>query len=154
MSYKYDATQVNEYGLIAEGLYEVILEKAETKTLPSGKEKIGIMFRIRSDVDQAFQNRVVFEDIWKERDTEFFNRKRLNMLMGTQNFENGKTFNSIAELIDALTGAFLQINVTKSYDDYRQEEVNGISYYRSSEHKPQTVAATQPSDISEDDIPF
>ena len=154
MSYKYDATQVNEYGLIAEGLYEVILEKAETKTLPSGKEKIGIMFRIRSDVDQAFQNRVVFEDIWKERDTEFFNRKRLNMLMGTQNFENGKTFNSIAELIDALTGAFLQINVTKSYDDYRQEEVNGISYYRSSEHKPQTVAETQPSDISEDDIPF
>lgn len=154
MSYKYDATQVNEYGLIAEGLYEVILEKAETKTLPSGKEKIGIMFRIRSDVDQAFQNRVVFEDIWKERDTEFFNRKRLNMLMGTQNFENGKTFNSIAELIDALTGAFLQINVTKSYDDYRQEEVNGISYYRSSEHKPQTVAATQPSDTSEDDIPF
>jgi hypothetical protein len=154
MSYKYDATQANEYGLIEEGTYEVILEKAETKTLPSGKEKIAIMFRIRTDIEQPFQNRVLFEDIWKERDTEFFNRKRLNMLMGTQKFENGKTFASIAELLDELIGSFLQIKVVKTYDDYKQEEVNSISYYRSSEHKPQAVSAAKEPAISDEDIPF
>jgi len=157
MSYKFDATTADAYSLVKEGLYEVILEKADTKTLPSGKEKIGIQFRIRTDVEQDFGNRVIFEDIWKERDTEFFNRKRLNQLLGTQHFENGKTFANVEELLEAIRGTYLQIKVTEVFDDYRGEPVNGIAYYRSSENTPQALSSKEEEKevvIKDEDIPF
>lgn len=148
-------TFTNTNALIKEGEYEVILEKAEIKKLPmSGKEKIAIQFRIRTDVEQDAKNRVIFEDIWKEKDNpQFFNRRRLNLLLATQKIENGKTFNTIQELLQVLTGSTLVIKIAVEHDDYRNEEVNKITYYRSSKVKPQEVTAKKP-EIKDEDLPF
>jgi hypothetical protein len=146
-------TFTNTSGLIKEGEYEVILEKAEIKKLLSGKEKIGIQFRIRTDVEQEGKNRIIFEDIWKEKDNpQFFNRRRLNLLLATQKIENGKTFDTIAELLKFLTGSMLVVKVAVEHDEYRNEEVNKIVYYRSSKAKPQEVA--KPKIAKDEDLPF
>jgi hypothetical protein len=142
----------NTYGLIDEGKYEVFIKEALIKTTINGKEKIAIQFKIRDDVQQKFQNRVIFEDIWKERETEFFNRKRLNQLLGTQSFEDGKTFDSIQDLLQSLKGINLVIKVNKEMDDYKNEEVNSVYFYESSKHKPKTIAA--PKEIKDEDLPF
>jgi hypothetical protein len=95
----------NSYGLLAEGEYEVVIERVEEKVSTNGKKNISIMFRVRDDIEQDGKNRVLFESIWKEKDTDFYNRKRLNQLLGTQHFEDGKTFKDINDVLDSIKGA-------------------------------------------------
>jgi hypothetical protein len=110
-------------------------------------------------VDQAFKGRIVFEDIWKERETQFFNRKRLNQLLGTQNMTDGKVFESINEVLTALVGANLVIKVNKEFDDYRQEEINRVYFYETTKQKPQKLGETKNKnlekiEIKDEDLPF
>lgn len=153
MSYTYE----NKQDLIAEGDYEVIVDKIERKTLPSGKEKIGINFRIRSDVEgQKYGNRIVFEDIWQEKDhPEFFNRRRINQILGTQGIKEGTVFEDINDVIKVLEGSFLQIHIVAVFDDYRGTDVNKVSYYKSSNFKPQSMGGADTTiALTEDELPF
>lgn len=154
MSYIYDASDSN--GLVKAGDYEATIERIEKKTLPSGKEKLSIMYRIRSDVEQPYKNKCLFEDIWSERDNpNMFNRKRINQLLGTQNPEDGQVFETINDVIDFLTGCNLIIHVAVELDTYHGEDVNTISFYRSSKIKPQTLNESKAEEtIKDDDIPF
>ncbi len=160
MNYTYEADKSG--GLIAEGDYEATLERMERKTLPSGKEKISCMFRIRSDVEQKYGNKCVFDDIWAEKDNPgVFNRRRLNQLMGTQEIEDGHVFEDINEVIDFLLGSNLIIHVGVEFDNYHGEDVNKVSYYKSSKAKPQSLGAKPEEsknlgkvEVEEDDLPF
>lgn len=159
MPYTFNTKDLGTYGLIDDGKYEVFIKEASIKTTPSGKEKISIQFKIREDVDQAFKGRIVFEDIWKERETQFFNRKRLNQLLGTQNMTDGKVFESINEVLTALVGANLVIKVNKEFDDYRQEEINRVYFYETSKKQPQKLGETKNKnlekiEIKDEDLPF
>jgi len=150
--------------LVKEGDYEARIESVEKKVLPSGKEKLSIRFRLRDDVGQAYGNKVVFEDIWSERDNpQFFNRRRINQLLGTQNIADGTRFDSIDDIVKFITGACLIVHIAIVFDDYRGEEVNTISFYRSSKNKPQTIASTTTTQVetktggvvvSNEDLPF
>lgn len=150
--------EVKEYSLIPEGDYEVRIEKAERKTLSTGKEKLTITYVVRQDVEQECKNRYVFEDIWQEKDNpQFFNRKRLNQLLGTQDIKEGTTFADINEVLDFLWNQSLIVHIGQSYDDYRQKDVNYVSYYKSSQHLPQklgSTATTTKVEITDDELPF
>ena len=99
MSYKYDASDAN--GLMKENDYEAIIERMEVKTIPSGKNKLSVMFRIRNDVEQPYGNKCLFKDIWAEKDNpEVFNRKQINQLLGTQQIKDGTEFESINDIIN------------------------------------------------------
>jgi hypothetical protein len=156
MSYTFDSKVGNS--LLKEGEYEVRVERIETKTTTTGKEKIAIMFRVREDVEQEGKNRVLFEDIWKEKENpQFFNRKRLNLLLRTQDLENGKTFETIQDLFKELQGAMLIVKVSVEMDDYRGEEVNRIIYYRHTKNASKTVSNTSPKakeEVKDEDLPF
>jgi hypothetical protein len=157
MPYTFNTKDLGAYGLIDDGKYEVYIKEALIKTTPSGKEKISIQYKIRDDIEQKFQNRIIFEDIWKERDTEFFNRKRLNQLLGTQHLEDGKVFDGIQDLLASLVGANLVIKVNKEFDDYRQEEINRVYYYESSKNQPKKVGENknlEKIEIADEDLPF
>lgn len=168
MSYTYDASELS--GLVKEGDYEATIERMERKTLPSGKEKLSIMYRIRSDVEgQAYGNKCIFEDIWEEKDNPgVFNRRRLNQLMGTQEIEDGHTFETINDVIDFLLGGNLIIRVSVELDEYHGEDVNKVAFYRSSKIKPQKLGGeaddkkadvvkenpVQTGEVVGDDLPF
>lgn len=166
MAYVYDESQAqqNDFSLVEEGMYEVKIELMSTKTTPNGKEAIAVRYRIRDDIDQKFQNRVLFEDIWKERKSDYYNRKRLNQLMGTQHFPDGKTFGDIYEVMDELQGRFLQVKVVIEHNDYTGKDENKIAFYSSTDHGPQELGeeddtSTTEGDIDdieveEDDLPF
>ena len=153
--------QDNDYGLLDAGEYEVTIDKIETKELPSGAKKIGIQFRVRTDVEQGFKNRIIFEDIWKERETEFYNRKRINQLLGTQEFKDGQTFPTVQDLMDELRGCNLVANVVIAFSDYRNEDENKILFYQTTKIKPKKLGDTPAAkedtpkiDVKEDDLPF
>ena len=154
--YTYNANE-NGSGLIKEGDYEVSIERIERKTLPSGKEKLSVMYRIRTDVEQQYKNKCVFEDIWAERENpKVFNRKRINQLLGTQKIEDGTTFETINDVINFLLYNNLIIHITVETDTYRGEDVNMIQYYKSSKEIPQSVPMKQSGNLPvvEDDLPF
>lgn len=139
--------------LINEGEYEVQLERMLEGETPSGKRKLDLMFRFRDVEGQGYVNRVLFDTIWKERETEYYNRRRINMLLGTQHYEDGKTFKNIQEIIDEMLGSYLRIKVVVAYDDYRKEDVNKIQYYMSSQNQPKKLESKK-VEVSEDDLPF
>lgn len=159
MSYTYQKTNIET--LMPEGDYEARIENAELKTLPSGTQKLMITYRIRQDVDQMFQNKVMWEDIWRERaNPEVFNRKRINQLLGTQDLKDGTVFNTINDIISFLKGKTLIIHVIQTFDEYNQKNINIVSWYKSSKvasSEPQPVAEPPKYEevvIQDDDLPF
>lgn len=159
MSYTYE--KVGDYDLLEEGDYEVKIERIAEQVTNSGAEKIGIKFRVRSDVDQKYQNRCLFEDIWKSRNEGRYNPRRLNQLLGTQELEDGHTFESIEEMFEFLTGANLLAHVVVSFDDWSGKDINRIAYYKPSKNKPQVLNSNINSNndndkkvIDDDDLPF
>lgn len=159
MSYLYSKKE-DQYSLIAEGEYEVTLEQITEASTMSGKKKLDIAFRLRNDVEQEHQNRVVYEAIWQEKDTNYYNRKRLNQLIGSQEVEDGTTFNTVQEIIDLLKGAKLVIKVVVAYDDYRKVDVNKVAYYSKTKKPNKKLGDIKVKDtketieISDDDLPF
>jgi hypothetical protein len=145
MSYTFNQTEVenNDYELLIEGEYEVTLEKINTAETQSGKKKLDITFRVKDiEGQEKFKNRLIWDTIWKERDTEFYNRKRLNSLLGTQRIQSGTVFENINEIIESLSNANVRIKVLKEFDEYRQKDVNRVHYYMSTqieELKPKTL---------------
>ena len=140
MSYKYNASDAS--GLVKEGDYEAIVERMEVKTIPSGKNKLSIAFRIRDDVEQAYKNKWMFKDIWEEKENPgIFNRKQINQLLGTQKIEDGTEFASINEIIKFLENAPLIIHVGIEFNDWKGEDVNTISYFKKTKVVPQRVNA-------------
>lgn len=156
MSYTYSKANDGEYGLITAGEYEVVIESIKTTTIPTtGTEKIAITYRIRDDIEgQKFGNRLLFEDIWKEKtDKRFYNRKRLNQLLGTQkDVKDGQSFDDIEDLLDVLRGGYLVIVVKEEFDNYYEKDINTIHYYKSSKALPKTLE--NPIVIEDDDLPF
>lgn len=162
MPYTFDqkAADASSYELLKEGEYEVFIEKATIKTTTTGKQKIALQFRVRTDVEQEAKNRVIFEDIWKERENpNFFNRKRINQLLGTQHFTDGTAFENVEKLLEAITGTNLVIKVGIDFDEYYKKDVNYVSYYKTTKagaksvgSKPETKAAAK--EIADEDLPF
>lgn len=155
-SYTY---QSNSNSIKKAGDYEVFIEDIGVKTLElSGKEKLSIRFRIRDDVEQEYKNGIVFEDIWHEREhPEYFNRIRLNKLLGTQQIEDGKVFDDINAVIDFLKGSYLCIHLEVEFDDYNKQDRNVIKYYKKTSYPLQTANSTTTQvvdDLDDDELPF
>lgn len=156
MPYKYEKTS----SLVKNGDYEAKLENIERKTLPSGTEKLSLTWRIRDDIEgQSYGNKVLFEDIWREKESpEHFNRKRINQLLGTQKeVKEGTVFETINDIIEYMIGKYAIIHVDEVFDDYRGEDINKISYYKSSNQTPKqlgTQIKSSSSVVDNDDLPF
>ena len=166
-AYAYNAAESGEtkFEPLPEGDYEVSVEKIELRTLrTSGKVKVALQLRVRSDVEQEGKGRVIFDDVWKEKDhPEYFNRKRINMLLGTQDVKDGTVFDTIQDVMNALQGARMIAHVALEFDDFRGETINRVKWYRSSKTKPQTLgtassapvtSGTASIEMSDDELPF
>ena len=147
-----------ESELKPEGDYEVFVEKMEVRVLSTGTEKLYIQYRVRSDVEQAYKNCCLFEDIWKEKENpNKFNGKRINRLLGTQKLQKGTTFNGINDIINFMLGKRLVVHLVQQYDNYRQATINSIAYYKPTKEAPKQLGdkeAPKKEELSEDELPF
>ncbi len=162
-AYAYSAAESGneKHDPLPEGDYEVAVEKAELKTLKSGKIKISLWLRVRSDIEQEGKGRVVFDDIWKEKEhPEFFNRKRLNAILGAVGTKDGTVFDTIQDVLSAIQGTHLIAHVVQEYDEYHDETINRVKFYDKSKTKPQSLASapatsgTADTELSDDELPF
>lgn len=149
--YTYNA----ESNVKKEGVYECFIEKLEQGETNNGVKRINITLRIRSDVEQEYKNGTIFDTIWREKDNpEFYDRRKINRLLGTQNVKEGTSFASIEEIIKFLNGANLQVNLGVRFSEYSGKDENYVKYYGSSKVVAQTFTNNESIEITEDDLPF
>ena len=161
MSYTYTKQETND--LVKDGDYECTIENIKIKTTPNGVEYLSLMFRVRDDVEQAYQNRCLFDSIWHPKDNpNIFNPKRINQLLGTQAVQDGQVFDSIDDVINFLTGAKLIAHVKTEFNEYQGKDVNVIKYFNKSAHLPQKLGDNYKKDapdtgmkvVDDEDLPF
>lgn len=141
-----------EYEQIKDGEYEVEIESAEETEIPTTHTpKLKFVYTIRSDVEQGFQGRKIFEDWFKMRDTHDYNKKRLRQIIGaTKRAEPTQSFATLKEVLDFLVGKQVVVNVKNEDDSYNgitRTKLN-VKFYKESLHKPQTL------DLNDDELPF
>lgn len=145
-----------EYEQIKDGEYEVEIESAEETEIPTTHTpKLKFVYTIRSDVEQDFQGRKIFEDWFKMKDTHDYNKKRLRQIIwATKRAEPTQTFATLKEVLDFLVGKQVVVNVKNEDDSYNgitRTRLN-VKFYKESLHKPQTLNTQV--DLNDDELPF
>lgn len=138
MAFKADFSKAQEGGnsLKPEGNYEVVIDTAEVARTQSGKEKINIVYVIRNDVNQACQNGLIFDSIWKKKEpnpddqsVDGFNFGQLMAVAGAAKLQSGKEYANLGEFLAELVGKPLLVHLY--HDDY-----NDKMYEKIDEHSP------------------
>ena len=171
------------FELIPEGDYEVFVELAEERPTLSGTLSLSVRLKIRDDVQQPCQNRLLFLNIYKKKQpnsddlqVDGYNYLHLYHLLDvTGVFSSGKEFDSMTDICRILAGRELRVTVhhekwngklkeridqlkgvQESDPDYSQETVMNPSY--SVPPAPPAVSNSSSIDEFEEiisgDIPF
>lgn len=157
MSYELEDFKTEEYSIIENGEYEATLDKIDVKTSKNGNKYATLTYRIRDDVEQKFQKRILFDNLFKEKDangnaTEYYNRKRLTKIIKAIFPENTPlNFNTIDDIFDEIVDHKLIIVVNHSHDDYYDKEKNYISYFKPTKHGDKKL---DESDVTDEQVPF
>ena len=163
----YEFEQKDEYSLIPSGEYEVVLEKAEIKTAQSsGRPYISMKFRIRNDVEQPQQGRLIFESIFLEKTSNQFDKKKLGAIMRTQGPSGKYSFADDDEVVQYINGLAMRLTIElNGPDDYHSEDYNQVKYcsYKPTNVKAKTLGGVEEMNakfdgivevIDDSDLPF
>lgn len=138
--------------LIDSGEYECTIDKVELGKSKNDNDIVKLQYRIRVDIEQNAQNRIIFETIGLR--SEFFKKRAGGLLkcLGATN----KDF-LISEFIDFVSGKPILIKLGQRVSNYTGDEENYIQYISSSRHPNQTLSDTpivEGEDVLPDDLPF
>ena len=159
--------ETNVYELIEEDEYEFEL-KTEWATTKAGDKYINCIFKIRDDVEQNYQNRLVFDGIYRLKSTGEFQYSKIKKLI--ECLPNPVySFEDYDEVIQLLSGALIRAKVKIEYADEarpgsKDKNVIGYLSYLPTNHPTKKVVAPtvesvknqpQNTDVTdEEDIPF
>ena len=116
--------------------------------------------KIRSDVEQNCQGRLIFDDIWTNKDDGItYDGHKINRILGTQEIAEGTVFDTIQDVVKAMVGSYLVCDIRIKHDDYQDKDINFIHHYETSNAKPQKLGDepmqnTSAIEMDDDDIPF
>lgn len=140
----YEFSNKEEYELIPEGDYEVILDSAEIKVPEgNGKRYINCKFLIRTDVEQPQKGRVVFDKIFENKDTNQFDHRKLQKMLLVQGPSGTYTFAGDEELVQFINGLLMNIHISKKEaDEYHENPYNEVRYcsYKPSKAQPKSLS--------------
>lgn len=115
---------INNYELVPEGEYEVIIAKIEEKTSYNGSNtKLNFSLTVRNDVEQNCKDRVLFLEIWKKKTPndmdiliENYNFMHLMNVVKHCKIPDGTQFNSVSDLCKELVHKCIRVKV--HHDEY------------------------------------
>lgn len=145
MAFRTNTSKAQEGGnpLKPEGDYEVIIDTAEVTRTQSGKDKINIVYVIRNDVQQAYQNGLIFDSIWKKKEPNEddqsiggYNFGQLMAIADAAKLPDGKEYADLGAFLAELRGKPLRVHLY--HDDY-----NDKWYEKIDRHEPTTLTAVR-----------
>lgn len=109
------------FEIVPVGEYEVYVESAEERPTSKGRMQLSVKLRIRDDVPQACQNRILFLNIFQktpekltdaDRQVGNYNYSHLYHLLDVSGiFASGKEFESMDDICRLLAGCELRVTV-------------------------------------------
>lgn len=170
MGFSLDFADVYEgTGRIADGNYEVVVNRCNEDATPGGAEFIEFDLIIRNDVDQAFKNSHIFHKVWKAKDTGKYNMKTFNTIGKACQLQNGKSYKSLEELLNDYFHKTALVNVKNEESEYNGKtytntnikywapsKLNGPCHHQFKKKEDMTVSDMMAGgiDISDDMLPF
>lgn len=130
--------------LLEDGTYEVQIMEAEFGKADTGSEYIELTIKVREDVEQEGGGHTLYERMWKNNSTGEYNQKRLNNLCKSAGIPEGTEFADEQDFCQYITGKIVKINLVKKFDDYRNEDINSIVFYQSTDAPLKTADAPKP----------
>ena len=118
-----------EFEAIEDGDYEVTLEKVERKVAQTGKKYLNLSLRIRRDIDQPAQGRVLFVKIWENDGDSVYNHAKINHIIVTQKNtgEHYKTdFRTFDDVLQYLHGLNFIVTVEKFFNEFTAKDDNRV----------------------------
>ena len=103
---------------IEDGTYEVFIEKAYEDATPNGAEFMNFWMRIRNDIKQPSQNQVIFHRVWKGKETRKYHTGMINTLAKAAQLPNGKSYNSMEDLLGDFVNKPLKVTVKNEKSEY------------------------------------
>ena len=124
-------------------VYKKILEKP-----------VGILF-YRLPVKK---NRIVFETLYKSKETNDYNGKRIGNLLNACGLPVGESKDTIKEVCDFCKGAYLLVGIGTRNNEYLGKNENYVKFYGKTKNgsKASTLQTEpkQEEEISDDMLPF
>ena len=134
----------SNFELVEKGDYEVTLQCEYKKTASGDNTYINCKFQIRSDVEQPFGGRFVFDAIYKARGTDDYNKTKINAILAA--IPNAKLdLDDYDDLVQYFNGKNMIISVDiEPANQYHSSDKNVVKYlsYRPSEVGDSAVSAT------------
>lgn len=162
----YEFSNERTYELIPEGDYEVILENAEIKfSKTSDASWINCAFRIRDDVEQGCQGRLIYDNIFQDKKKQgHYNEAKLHTILLTQGKEGRYKFEDNDEIVQFINGMYMIIHIeNKPADERNANPYNQVKFcsYKPTNNPIQEGFGSQPTlsqqysgDVDNDDLPF
>lgn len=149
----------NEVKLLNDGEYECVIDDIREKTYGmENKTCLSIQFRIRNDVEQAGKNRIVFETLYKSKETNDYNGKRIGNLLNACGLPVGESKDTISEVCEFCKGAYLLVGIGTRNNEYLGKNENYVKFYgktkNASKASTLTTEPKQSDEISDDMLPF
>lgn len=114
-------------GHVADGDYEVVVNRCSEGATPGGAEYIEFDLIIRNDVDQEHKNMHIFHKIWKAKETGKYNMKSFNTIGKACQLQNGKNYKSLKELLDDFEYKTAIVNVKNEESEYGGKTYNNLN---------------------------
>lgn len=138
MGFSTDYSEVKEeYGLIPEGEYEVVIRNIEQRTTLNGSVGLNMSLVIRNDVDQKCKDRYVFHTLWKRREptdadkqVQGYSFNQVMRLAKSAKLPSGKTFETVLDLCEELMKR--PIRITIEHETYNEKERENVKYINES----------------------
>lgn len=138
MGFSTNYEDVQNYGLIPEGYYEVIIKNIEEHTTRKGAKGLNITLVVRNDVRQECKNRLIFHTLWKRKEptqvdlqVQGYGFSQIMALAKAVGLENGKEYENVYELCGDLVNRVIRVKVV--HEDYNGRTNERVHYINASQ---------------------
>lgn len=131
----YSKVERTSHDALPEGVYEMVIKKAQEQATPNGAESFQIDLVVRNDLDKAlpetngkYHNRHIFNDNWKRKATKQYDLDSFQYILEAVGVPEGTPINSIQDFSDVLKGKPVQVYVKRELDEYNTTDPNNPQY--------------------------
>lgn len=156
-------------GEIENGTYEVIITSTGEDATQSGAEFANFRLTIRNDIEQKHKNQNIFSRVFKKKADGTYPQVMFNTIGKAAQLQNGKTYNSLQELLDDYIGKPLKVTVKNETSEYNgktyenlevkrwmKTEFTNVQHVYKNNNQPDQQQQQQPQQpqVGKDDLPF
>jgi len=156
------------YEDIKDGTYEVIIDQVGEDAAKTGTEFVNFRMAIRNDIDQPHQNQKMWHRVWKSKQTNQYSPVMFNTIGKAAQLQNGKTYNSLDELLQDFQGKPVQVTVkneTSEHNGQTYENLNVKSWrntaypnvqhqFKGDNNAPTNNVQQDSTTLNDSDFPF